>query len=57
MVFSLVSGHKEMVKSRLLRLVALLLLKRLAVWYWKKSVIDRIESIVATQRYDKKGRE
>jgi carbon monoxide dehydrogenase subunit G len=40
------------VKSRVLRLLAPLLLKQLAVWYWKRSVIDRIEDIVATHRLE-----
>jgi hypothetical protein len=38
------------IRSWFFRAFGSLLLKRLAVWYWKRAVIDRFESIYAQQR-------
>jgi len=38
------------VRSRLFRLFGFVLLRHVALWYWKRAVIDRIEGIVAAER-------
>jgi hypothetical protein len=41
------------VRSWLFRLFDSVLLRRVALWYWKREVIDRIAGIVAAERQDR----